>query len=96
MNTRELQAGFDRAAKIIDDLLLMPKSLTDAYHDRALVLQAAISKNFKFSPDKFLISPQATFSGLSLSSSPSGDVAILPDLGRISEFINLKTPQNKE
>ena len=96
VKTRELLAGVDRAAKIIDDLMLMPRSLTDAYRDGALVLQSAISKNFKFSAEKFLISPQVTFSELSLSSSPSGDVVKLPDMDQISEFINLKSPTTEE
>ena len=76
VRTRELLAGVDRSSKIIDDLLLMPQSLTDAYRDGALVLQSAIRKNFKFSAEKFVVSPQVTFSGLFLSSSPSGAVAI--------------------
>ena len=62
LNTHELLAGVDRAAKIIDYFLLMPKSLSDAYCYGALLLQAAISKNFKFSPERFLISPQAMLS----------------------------------
>ena len=63
VNTRELLTGVDRAAKIIDDFLLMPKTLTDAYHDAALVSQAAIIKNFKFSREKFVTSPHATSPG---------------------------------
>jgi len=70
--------------------------LTDAYRDGALVLQSAIRKNFKFSAEKFVVSPQVTFSGLFLSSSPSGAVAIYPDLDRVWEFIHLKTPDSKE
>ena len=59
-----------------------------------LVLQAVIAKNSKFSPEKFLISPQVTFSSLSLSATSSVDVAILQDKERMSGFINLKTPSS--
>ena len=38
VKTCQFLAGVDQAKKIIDDLLLMPRSLTDAYRDRALVL----------------------------------------------------------
>ena len=96
IKTRELLAGVDRGSKIIDDLLLMPKTLNDAYKDGASVLQEAIKKNFKFSPGKFIISPQITFSGLYLTSSPSGSVGIYPDFTRVKDFIQLKTPNSKE
>ena len=68
--------------------------LTDAKRNGALVLQAVIAKNSKFSPEKFLISPQVTFSSLSLSATSSVDVAILQDKERMSGFINLKTPSS--
>ena len=55
LNICELLAGVDRAAKIINDILLMPRTLTNAYRDRALLLQAAIAKNFHFSCEKVLI-----------------------------------------
>ena len=46
VSTRELLTTVDRAAKIIDDDILMPQMHNDAYRDGTLVLQAAISRNF--------------------------------------------------
>ena len=38
VNTQTLLGGVHRAAKIIDDAILMPQSLNDSYHDGTLVL----------------------------------------------------------
>ena len=56
----------------------------------------SMSMNFKFSKENFVISPQVTFAGLSLSVIPKGDVDFLPDRDRVHEFMCLKTLGSKE
>ena len=65
IHTGALLAGL-YGSSIVDDTLLQPRSATEGYFMCSKILTAAISKNFKFSSSKFLISPCVTFAGLTL------------------------------
>ena len=74
----------------------MPKTAYEAYFMAAKVLLAAISKNFGFSPEKFIMSPSVIFAGLALETFPNGEVSILPDPKRVENLLTLPTPGTKE
>ena len=79
VETRCLSAGVSHSLKIMEDLLLQPKSGTEAYKLCAHMLLKAVEKDWKFPKDKFHVSPQVVISGLLLTCTPMGIVSIKPD-----------------
>ena len=94
--SRELLAGIQRSIKLIDDGCLQPRTAQETYDMTAEVMAKAIKDNFKFSIEKFHIGPSATFAGLSLVTSASGNVTIKPDPERVKQLLALPSPQCKQ
>ena len=86
--SRELLSDVQRSIKLIDDGCLQPRNAQETYDMTAKVMLSAIRDNFKFSMDKFKISPTAIFAGLLLETLSSGSVTIKPDPDGIRQLLD--------
>ena len=96
IETRCQPSRIYRSIKIFNDLLLQPKSGSEAYKLCSQVLSQAIGKNLKFSISNFRVTPTVTFSSLMLTAKPNDDVDIKPYRRRIKNILDMPTPKIKE